>query len=279
MRSILAITLILSFAAVAPAVTAPERATAGQDITIRANGSEVYIACPGYASKYKVEGGSVTISGDELQTAGRCVVSDGNSSAVMWVQPAQASRINFLAQPSRVPVAQPHAISGTVFVFDKWNNLVTAPTPVKFDLAVEGAPTITRTVQSSNGIAFVRTDSSKKEGNANFVASVGDASVNRVVRQVAAEPCGGSLRMTAHPEKNGILVETAPVRDCSGNPVPDGTIVTFTSVDAKGKSTVDARVKKGVATAMLPAADHADISVASGITVGNEIRWGGGGGK
>ena len=279
MRSVLAVITTLFFAAVALAVTAPERATAGQDVTIRANGSEVYVVCPGYASKHKVEGGSATISGDELQTAGRCVVSDGNSSAVMWVAPAPAARINFLAQPSRVPVAQSNAISGTVFVFDKWNNMVITPTPVKFELAVEGAPSITRTVQSNNGVAFVRTDSSKKEGNANFVASVGDVNMKRVVRQVAAEPCGGTLRMTAHPEKNGILVETAPVRDCSGNPVPDGTIVTFTSVDPKGRSTVDARVKKGVATAMLPSSDHADISVASGITVGNEIRWSGGGGK
>jgi hypothetical protein len=277
MRSVLALAFILSFAAAALAVTAPEHTTAGKDVSIRANGSEVYVVCPGYASKHKAEGGSVTIKGDELQSAGRCLVSDGNSSTLMWVDAADTARVNFLAQPSRVAVAQPGAISGTVFVFDKWNNLVTAPTPVKFDLSVDGAAAITRTVQSSNGVAYVRTDSSKKEGNANFVASVGDISVKRVVRQTAADPCGGSLRMSARPEKNGILVQTAPVRDCSGNAVPDGTIVTFTSVDSKGKSTVDARVKKGIATAMLPPADHADISVASGITVGNEIRWGGGG--
>src|SRR5689334_2252007 len=260
MRTLLAFATILSLSGVALAVSAPEHTTAGKDVTIRADGSNVYVVCPGYASKHKVEGGSVTIKGDEMQAAGRCVVSDGNSSAVMWVDPAPAGRISFLAQPSRVPVARPGAISGTAFVFDKWNNLVTTPTPVKFDLAVEGAPTITRTVDAKNGVAFVRTDSSKKEGSANFVASVGDASVKRVVRQVAAEPCGGSLRMSARPEKTGIYVETAPVRDCSGNPVPDGTIVTFTSVDPNGKSTVDARVKKGIATAMLPPADHADIS-------------------
>ena len=277
MRRVLAVTTIFLFAAAALAVTAPGHTTAGQDVTIHADGATVYVACPGYVSKHKVEGGSVTIKGDEMQAAGRCVVSDGNSSAVMWVEPAKAARINFLAQPSRVPVARPGAISGTVFVFDKWNNFVIAPTPVKFDLSVEGAPSISRTVQSQNGVAFVRTDSSKKEGSANFVASVGDASVKRVVRQTAAEPCGGSLRMTAKPEKDGIYVQTAPVRDCSGNPVPDGTIVTFTAVDSHGKSTVDARVKKGIATAMLPSTDHADISVASGITIGNEIRWGGGG--
>jgi hypothetical protein len=256
------------------AVSAPEHATAGKDVTISANGGHVYVVCPGFATKRKVEGGSVTIKGEELQTAGRCIVSDGESSAVMWVDPGPVGRINFLAQPSRVAAARPNAISGTVFVFDKWNDLITAPTPVKFELSLEGAAPISRTVESKNGVAFVRTDSSKKEGNANFIASAGDVSVKRVVRQVAADPC--NIRMTARPEKDGIYVETAPVRDCSGNAVPDGTIVTFTSVDPSGKTTVDARVKKGIATAMLPPANHADISVASGITVGNEIRWGGG---
>jgi hypothetical protein len=82
--------------------------------------------------------------------------------------------------------------------------------------------------------------------------------------------------MRAQPSKIGILVETDPIRDCNGNAVPDGTIVTFTQVDANGKSTVDARIKRGIARAELPAANGATISVASGVVVGNEIRWGGG---
>ncbi len=51
--------------------------------------------------------------------------------------------------------------------------------------------------------------------------------------------------------------------------------MTFSSVDANGKSTVDARIKKGIAKAELPASNNALISVASGVVVGNEIRWGG----
>ena len=58
--------------------------------------------------------------------------------------------------------------------------------------------------------------------------------------------------------------------------LPDGTIVTFTSVDSKGRSTVDARIKKGVARAQLPSTQNATLSVASGVVVGNEIHWGGG---
>ncbi len=71
-------------------------------------------------------------------------------------------------------------------------------------------------------------------------------------------------------------MQTDPIRDCAGNPVPDGTIVTFTSTDANGKSAVDARIKRGIAQANLPASNGATISVAAGVVVGNEIHWGGG---
>jgi hypothetical protein len=121
-------------------------------------------------------------------------------------------------------------------------------------------------------VAYAKLDSSKKEGPAQFVASSGSASVRRVVQEVASDPC--SIRMTAERQGNGILVRTDPIHDCAGNPVPDGTIVTFTSTGAQGKSTVDARIKRGIAQAQLPATPGALISVASGVVVGNEIRWG-----
>jgi hypothetical protein len=90
---------------------------------------------------------------------------------------------------------------------------------------------------------------------------------------MAADPC--NLRIKAQPSKQGVEVETDLIRDCSGNPVPDGTIVTFTAVSPKGKSSVDARIKKGVAKTELPNLQEATISVASGVVMGNEIRWGG----
>jgi hypothetical protein len=76
--------------------------------------------------------------------------------------------------------------------------------------------------------------------------------------------------------QDNIVVETDPVRDCSGNPVPDGTIVTFIETDKSGKSAVDARIKKGIAKAELPASSNATISVAAGVTLGNELHVGGG---
>jgi hypothetical protein len=126
-------------------------------------------------------------------------------------------------------------------------------------------------------------NSGKKSGPAQFVVRSGDAAVRRVVQQVAADPC--NIRMhaalaqpDAHSVSNStrLIVETDPIRDCSGNAVPDGTIVTFTSVGEHGRSTVDARIKQGIARAELPAEPGARLSVAAGVVVGNEIVWEGG---
>ena len=92
------------------------------------------------------------------------------------------------------------------------------------------------------------------------------------MQQVASDPC--NLRIKAQRTAKSILVETEPVRDCSGNAVPDGTIVTFTATDPAGKSTVDMPVKQGVARAQLLASGSAVISVASGVVMGNQLRLG-----
>jgi hypothetical protein len=93
----------------------------------------------------------------------------------------------------------------------------------------------------------------------------------RIVGQVPGDPC--SLKMTAHPAGQQIQLQTEPVRDCSGNAVPDGTIVTFTETYDGGESTVDVPLKRGIAEIRMPAHPGARISVASGVVLGNEIRW------
>jgi len=104
------------------------------------------------------------------------------------------------------------------------------------------------------------------------MASTGDIKVRRVVRQVASSPC--NLRIKAQRTKSNIVVETDPVRDCSGNMVPDGTIVTFTRTAVDGKSTVDVPIKQGVARAQMTPSAGAVISVASGVVMGNPISIG-----
>jgi hypothetical protein len=270
-------------AARAADLNVPDHAVAGQSITIGATGdgsATLYLFGPGQAIKRSISlGREITLRGEDLRNAGLyTLILTGEKNPVtkqLYVQPAAPAKVNFLARPSRVPVAHPNVITGTAFVFDEFHNLVLTAAPVKFDLSVKDGGTTSRTVTSKYGVAFIDLGSSAKEGAAQFVASAGQANVRRVVQQVAAEPCG--LRMSLHREKEWLIAETAPVRDCSGNPVPDGTIVTFIEQSPDGtRSTVDARIKKGIARAQLPVQKNATVTVAAGVVLGNEVRVGGG---
>src|SRR5690349_2381425 len=282
-RSILATLMILATGAWAADVRVPSTAVAGQNMTIATSGSgdaTLYVVGPGTAIKRDIKLGSeVEIKGEQLRKSGFYEVAvksgDGDSTKQLYVAPAAPEKINFLARPSRVPVGEPKVIAGTAFVFDQYENLVLAPTPVTFDLTVPGAPAKVQRMTTKDGVAFLQTGSGTKAGPGQYVVSVGDTSVRRVVEETASEPC--NLRFKVHKEKEGLIAETDPVRDCSGNAVPDGTIVTFISNEpGQGRSTVDARIKKGVARAVLPAVPGTTISVASGVVLGNEVRWGGG---
>ena len=274
--------LFAAYAARAAEIKVQQHVIAGQGLTIptSGDGEEIfYLIGPAHVAKRTVKlGEPILIAPEELRTAGRYVVAlgkgDGAARASFYVTAGKPTNINFLARPSRVPAARSGAISGVAFVFDSYNNFVVTPTPVKFNLAVEGGAPVTRVVKSQNGIAWTRMDSGRKAGAAQFVVSVGENPVRRVVQHVAADAC--NLRLKARRSEDVLIVETDPVRDCAGNPVPDGTIVTFTSVGPKGRSTVDARVKRGIARAELPATERATISVAAGVVMGNEITVGGG---
>lgn len=264
------------------AVRPPPHAVAGQAASFETSGegsATLILAGPGQVIKRDVRLGSpVEIKSGELHSAGRWIAilktGGGNSSQEFFVDPGAVENLSFLARPSRVPVARPAVISGVVFVFDQYQNLVLQPVPVKFSLSVEGSDA-SQTVNSRNGVAWINSSSARKAGAAQFVATADNAAVKRVVQQVASDPC--HLRMhLAGRQQDEIVVETDPVRDCTGNPVPDGTIVTFIQTDSRGRSTVDARIKKGIARAELPASNNATISVASGVVLGNELHVGGG---
>jgi len=62
---------------------------------------------------------------------------EGAARAVFYVAADKPANINFLARP-RECSSETGAISGVAFVFDQFNNAVLAPTPVKFNLSVEG---------------------------------------------------------------------------------------------------------------------------------------------
>jgi hypothetical protein len=261
----------------------PDKAVAGENLNIGTSGSgegTLYLIGPGEVIKHTIRlGENAEVKGEELRHAGRwiAIIRGGSpQSQVFWVESAKPANLSFLARPSRVPVNRPGVISGVTFTFDRFQNLVLQPTPVSFTLSV-GGTSASHTVSSKDGVAWVKSSSAPKAGAAQFVAKVGDATVNRVVQQVASDPCERNLRMhVAARTKDQITVQTDPIRDCTGNPVPDGTIVTFIETDKTGRSVVDARIKKGIARADLPATDNGNISVASGVVLGNELHVGGG---
>lgn len=258
----------------------PKRIEAGSAFSVLCEGTgkgTLYIVGPSEFIKREIQLGEATsFPAGALFNAGRYSVwldSAGSSAAgsIDVVPVSKASDLTFIAKPSRLQVALRDGITGTAYVFDAYGNLITEQMEVSFELSNPTAGTQIRRVQTRNGVAWTQLDSTPREGKDQFVARIGDIFSKRVVFQVPGEPC--SLKMSATPSGGKIQLVTEPVRDCSGNVVPDGTVVTFTELNRDTKSTVDVPLKKGVAMVEMPANRGATISVASGVVLGNQIRW------
>jgi hypothetical protein len=261
----------------------PKTAVAGNAFSIFTTGSgkaTLYAIGPGGALKREIQlGQPVSFNSDDLHNAGRYVVflvSNGATQSTQFdlLPSPRTASLSFLAKPSRLPVNVENGLSGVVYLFDLFGNLIEAPRQVSFELAEANGTKQTQSSNSAHGVAWVRMNSAQKAGSTTLIASVGEVSEKRVVQQVAGEPC--SLKMTARRDGANVILETDPVRDCAGNPIPDGTIVTFTEMSGPRQATVDVPVKRGVARTELPNEPKAVISVAAGVVMGNEIRWSGG---
>ena len=279
--------LLTSLSLVIPAASAqsgnlniPASIEAGAAFSIQCGGSgkaQLYIVGPAQLIKRDVQLGEATsFAAGSIGNAGHYVVflssPSVNESGSLEVLPAdKPADLTFIAKPSRLPVALQGGITGAAYVFDSYRNLITKPQSVSFELSNPSSPTQTHVVQTRNGAAWTQMDSSPHEGKDQFIARVGDVSSTRVVNQVPGDPC--SLRMNAKSAGDKVQLQTDPVRDCSGNAVPDGTIVTFTESYNDTRSTVDVPLKRGVASIEMPAHPGATISVASGVVLGNQIRW------
>jgi hypothetical protein len=269
--------VLLTISAAAAELRGPAQVTAGTAFSLATTGSgngTLYLTGPGQVSKRSVAlGDEIQIQADEVKHAGRytAVVCDGGNCTAthFFVLAAEPAKVSLLVHPSRVRVAQPNAISAVAFVFDKFRNLVLSSAPVEFKAIPKQGAAVAQTRPTQNGVTWIRLTSATKEGPAKIGASLGKVSELRVVQQVASDACNLRIR----PEWNGgkFFVETEPVRDCSGNAVSDGTVVSFTKVDATGKTTVDAPIKRGVARVQMPIKGSAKILVASGVVTGNEL--------
>lgn len=260
----------------------PPTVEAGSAFAIQSSGSgkgTLFIVGPEQVLKMNVQlGAPISVPAGALYNAGHYLVflsgTGANNTGSLDVVPAtKPASIGFLARPSRLPVGLHDGITGAVYLFDTYRNLVTAPTPISFELSTPNGAAQTRSATTRNGAAWIAMDSSPREGAAHFVARAGNISSTRVIGQVPGDPCKLNMSAKAAGQLK-VALETDPVRDCSGNAIPDGTIVTFTETYGGSESTVDVPLKQGIAKVEMPAHPGATISVASGVVLGNQIRWG-----
>ncbi len=263
-------------------MTLPGVVEAGAPFSIQSSGrgkATLYVVGPGEVLRRDVQLGERTnIPTGSLTNAGHylAVLASSSSTAngTFDVVPSnQPAELNFLAKPSRLPVDLTGGITGAVYVFDAYHNLIGTPTPVTFELSSPGGDVQKRIVITHDGVAWTAMDSTALAGTDRFVARSGNVSIARVVGQVPGDPCG--LKMIAQQSGQQLQLTTEAVRDCRGNAVPDGTIVTFTESYHGTLSTVDVPIKRGIAEVQMPFQSGAVISVASGVVLGNQI----GGGK
>ena len=260
---------------------APSATVAGTATSVATTGSgsaTFYLVGPSVTVKRDVHlGDEVSLSAKDLQSAGKylAIVCGSNCRSVeFFVAPSKPVSLTFLMHPSRAPVGLNDVVSGVALPFDEFRNLIFAPVTVDFQLSTKGTAPITHPISTQNGAAWFRANSGRTAGALQITASINNNEVvaRRIVQQVAADPC--SLRIKGQRTAKGIVVETEPVRDCAGNPVPDGTVVTFTAKDGSETSTVDAPVKQGIARAQMMATGPVLVSAASGVVMGNELRLG-----
>ncbi len=279
---LLAVALWTTFAmAQSSSLQFPASIEAGTAFSVPTSGSgpaTLYIVGPGDALQRKFQlGESIPFGADDLHNAGHylAILAAGSSTQSTQfdvVASRQSAALSFLAKPSRLPVNLPNGLSGVAYIFDVFGNLLLQPQQVSFELSDDSGVAQIRTAASHDGVAWVRMNSASKAGSARFQASDANVRATRIVQEVPGEPC--AIHMMARPATGQrVLLETEPVRDCNGNPVPDGTIVTFTETYAGRQSTVDVPLKRGIAQTELPAQPGALISAASGVVLGNEIRW------
>jgi hypothetical protein len=265
----------------------PETVEAGAAFSVPTTGSgpaTLYIVGPGDAIRRKIQlGENLAFGPNDLHNAGHYIaflVSGSSTQDAQFdvVPSREPPTLSFLAKPSRLPVNLSNGLSGVAYVFDVFRNLALQPRQVSFELSDATGRAQARTATTRDGVAWVRMNSAAKAGPAQFQAVAANIREKRVIQEVPGDPC--TVRMSARGAGPGsaqrIELQTEPVRDCNGNPVPDGTIVTFTETYAGGQSTVDVPLKPGMARTEMPARNGAVISVASGVVMGNEIHWSGG---
>jgi len=272
--------VLASLAAQQPDRGFPSAIEAGSAFSIELHGSgqaNLYIFGPNQVLQRTIQlGGATYFPAGSLYNAGHYSFlvdagSQSQSGEFDVVPVSEPSELSFLAKPSRLPVNLRGGITGAIYVFDRYRNLIIVPEAARFELSSQTGNKQTRSVPTHDGAVWIAMDSTAQQGVDKFLAQVGGISSLRIIRQVPGEPCG--IKMKARASGARVQLITDPVRDCNGNLVPDGTIVTFTETSGGTESTADVPLKQGFAQIEMPSRAGATISVASGTVLGNQIRW------
>jgi hypothetical protein len=144
----------------------------------------LYIIGPGQVLKRDVQLGEPTsFPAGSLYNAGRYLAvlhgAPHRERLIRCCARKEPCGLSFLAKPSRLPVGLHDGITGAVYVFDAYHNLIVAPRPVSFELSTPSGTVQKRTVVTHDGAAWTAMDSTAQQGIDRFVARIGDVSSTR----------------------------------------------------------------------------------------------------
>src|SRR5580658_10593082 len=154
------------------ALRLPRTVEAGSAFSIQSTGSgkaTLYIVGPGQVLRRDVQLGETTsFAPGDLHNAGHYLVllvagSSTENGAFDVTAAHQPSALSFLAKPSRVSVDLHDGISGVVYVFDTFQNLILEPAQASFQLSGVAGATQARTVLTRSGVAWTKMNSASKE--------------------------------------------------------------------------------------------------------------------
>ena len=274
----LLVTLCFATFAFAADLKVPATTTAGNAVTFTAPVAARQ-RCTSLArerrSSARCNSARITISADELKNAGRYIVSvEGDGDGSFFVTANEVSSIAFLARPSRVPADTHDVISGTAFLFDKYQNLVMQPQPVKFELErqwTEHQPR--REVERRSRL---RQAGLFQEGRPGAVCGVQRLGFG------AARGAGGRVRSVQHSHERPARQERHSGQHRSHSRLRRESRARRNHRDLH-LDRREGQEHRGCAHQTWHRAGRAcrratsaTISVASGVVVGNEIQWRGG---
>ena len=143
----------------------PKNIEAGAAFSIQSAGNgpaTLYIIGPEQVLKRSVQLGETThFPAGSLYNAGHYIVvlaqASGAQTGSFDLAPASVpANLSFLAKPSRLPVSRHDGITGAAYVFDAYGNLISAPTPVSFELTSPSGAAQKSLVTTRDGAAWTK---------------------------------------------------------------------------------------------------------------------------